>query len=145
MSLYSVDQNQSRMTFLVYARHNGVFNSTFHSHTHTFTHTHMYIYIHKQGRYSQQGHFNDQVNEVGQQLLEEVLAACFYTKGWGTYYMRHIWQLPVDHSQSLFAPSNSHCNPPPSHQPYFMLTVQRNGIERNELIGITGFLQDSRS
>lgn len=68
----------------------------------------MYIYIHThtyRGRYSQQGHFNDQMNEVGQQLLEEVLAACFCMRGrgGGGYYQRRMWQLPVDHSHYLSA------------------------------------------
>lgn len=91
------------LTFLVYAGHNGVFNSTFLSLSRT--HTNTQHYMHTQGRYLQQGHFNDQVNEVRQQLLKEVLAARFYTRDWGSYYVRHIWQLPVDHLLALLFPT----------------------------------------
>lgn len=118
------------LTFLVYTRHSGVFISTFISHTYSYKHT--YIHIHKQGRYLQQGHFNDQVNEVGQQLLKEVLTACFYTRGWGTYYMRQIWQLPVDHSLSLLLQTST-APVPLSILPIIHIScfVQRNGTEGN--------------
>lgn len=44
----------------------------------------------KAGWYLQQGHFHDQVDEVGQQFLQEILLVCFYTRGRGRDYEMHM-------------------------------------------------------
>lgn len=44
----------------------------------------------KEEWYLQQRHFHDQVDEVGQQFLQEILAVCFYTRGRGRYYETHM-------------------------------------------------------
>ncbi len=105
MSLYSVDQNQSCVTFLVYARHNGVFNSTVLSHTHIHTQT---VYTNKGDTHSR-GTSTIRWIRLDNSSSRRSWLPVSMQRDWGTYYMRHIWQLPVDHSQPLFAPSNSHC------------------------------------
>lgn len=79
-----------------------------------------------QGRYLQQGHFNDQVNEIGQQFLKEILAVCFYTRGWGSYYETYMadpcWSKSVSVcSFELPSPTNPSLHP--SLHPCFMPTV----------------------
>lgn len=42
------------------------------------------------GWYLQQGHLHDQVDQVGQQFLQEILAVCFYTRHRGRDYQTHM-------------------------------------------------------
>lgn len=79
-----------------------------HKHTHTHarahkcTHARTNAHTHTGGRL-QQRHLDNQVNQVGQQLLQEVLAVWFYMKQFQEVITRHTWRIPADQSHSVFA------------------------------------------